>query len=77
MEDIAHGKLATDVAAEMSVLLKQFDLCKTCHKACSAAVEMLGVKHLLNVEPFAHEPSSISAIEFQEPSTTCHHNEGN
>ncbi|KAH0838502.1 hypothetical protein J3R83DRAFT_6819 [Lanmaoa asiatica] len=44
VEEIAHSRLATDVVAEMSVLLKQFDLCKTCHKACSAAIEMLGVK---------------------------------
>jgi len=35
---------ATDIVAEMSVLLKQFDACKTCYKACSAAIEMLGYK---------------------------------
>ncbi|KAI9572748.1 hypothetical protein HD554DRAFT_2014347 [Boletus coccyginus] len=35
---------ATDLAAEMSVLLKQFDSCETCHKACSAAIGMLGYK---------------------------------
>lgn len=46
MEEIVHSQLATDVAAEMNVLLKQFDLCKTCHKACSAAIKMLEVTYL-------------------------------
>ena len=46
VQEIAHSRLATDLAAEMSVLLEQFEYCKTCHKACSAAIEMLGVKRL-------------------------------
>ena len=49
MEEIAHSQPATDLAAEMSVLLKQFDSCETCHKACSAAIAMLGVKVLITV----------------------------
>ncbi|KAG6381395.1 hypothetical protein JVT61DRAFT_5809 [Boletus reticuloceps] len=35
---------ATDLVAEMSVLLTQFDSCTTCYKACLAAIEMLGYK---------------------------------
>ncbi|KAG9314570.1 hypothetical protein JVU11DRAFT_5372 [Chiua virens] len=41
---------ATDLAAEMSALLKQFELCKTCHKACSAAIEMLQVKCFITID---------------------------
>lgn len=73
---IPHNQPATDLAAEMSMLLKQLDSCKTCYKACSAAIEMLGVKcsSLCQRRTFVHGSSSISATEFQEPSTTCHHN---
>lgn len=46
-EEIAHSQPATDLVAEMSVLLNQFDSCKTCHKACSAAIGMLGVNRSL------------------------------
>ncbi|KAF9243892.1 hypothetical protein BU15DRAFT_42821 [Melanogaster broomeanus] len=35
---------ATDLAAEMTVLLQQLKLCTTCHKACTAAIEMLAYK---------------------------------
>ncbi|KAF9229556.1 hypothetical protein BS17DRAFT_689447 [Gyrodon lividus] len=34
---------ATDLAAEMRVLLQQLESCKICHRACTAAIEMLGV----------------------------------
>jgi len=35
---------ATDVAGEMDALTDTFRDCKTCHKACTAAVEMLEVR---------------------------------
>ncbi|KDR84793.1 hypothetical protein GALMADRAFT_217858 [Galerina marginata CBS 339.88] len=35
---------ATDVAGEMGVLTNTFITCKICHKACTAAVEMLAYK---------------------------------
>ncbi|KAF8971534.1 hypothetical protein BDZ97DRAFT_1651201 [Flammula alnicola] len=35
---------ATDVAGEMDALTNTFQDCKTCHKACIAAVEMLAYK---------------------------------
>ncbi|KAN0100822.1 hypothetical protein V8E55_000806 [Tylopilus felleus] len=35
---------ATDLVAEMGGLLKRFASCRTCHKACSAAIGMLGYK---------------------------------
>jgi hypothetical protein len=44
--------LGTDVAAEMAGILDKVKKCPTCHKACTAAVEMLAVS------PFA--PSSHS-----------------
>lgn len=34
----------TDVAGEMDIVRPLFTDCKTCHKACSAAVDMLGYK---------------------------------
>ncbi|KAH7883810.1 hypothetical protein F5I97DRAFT_1596380 [Phlebopus sp. FC_14] len=35
---------ATDLAAEMSVLLQQVASCQTCYRACKAAIEMLEYK---------------------------------
>jgi len=34
----------TDVAGEMEILIHEFHRCKACHKACTAAVEMLAYK---------------------------------
>jgi hypothetical protein len=42
--------LATDIAAEMDTLKDSFRHCKTCLKACTAAVEMLAVR--LSFNPF-------------------------
>lgn len=49
VEDVADNRLATDLVAEMGGLLKRFASCRTCHKACSAAIGMLGVKVLIDI----------------------------
>lgn len=38
-----HENVVTDVAAEMDALKDTLRHCKTCFKACTAAVEMLAV----------------------------------
>ncbi|KZP32216.1 hypothetical protein FIBSPDRAFT_925191 [Athelia psychrophila] len=43
-EIILRVEAATDVAAEMGSLQQELSSCKTCHKACTAAVEMLSYK---------------------------------
>lgn len=39
-----NGPAVTDVAGEMDALTDTFADCKACHKACTAAVEMLAVR---------------------------------
>ena len=41
----------TDVAGEMDALTETFADCKTCHKACVAAVDMLAVRGFPDFRP--------------------------
>jgi len=52
--------LVTDVAGEMDALTDTFADCKTCHKACIAAVEMLAVRSFPN---FLSLPSLIHEMD--------------
>ena len=47
MPCLSFSLAGTDVAAEMSVLMDYLYSCRTCHKACTAAVEMLAVSYQL------------------------------
>jgi len=44
-------RAATDVAGEMDALTDTFHDCKTCHKACVAAVDMLTVRLAYSCHP--------------------------
>lgn len=61
----------SDIAWEMRVLVKTFQDCKTCQKACVAAVDMLAVSFkvvnafidpAINTEPF--DTSSINVAGY-------------
>jgi hypothetical protein len=54
---IADAQTATDVAGEMSIVADTFRWCKTCSKACTAAVEMLAVSGMsFDIWKVTHDP---------------------